>query len=150
MALSFETFSNTTGDKTFEELREILNPKSLFVKKYDICVYIYGLFLFFSVPIITTTLSESKAETTTDTVVFTYSKSNQDGVFDFYRFTINGDSDPIEKERSDEDRNVRFTGLTAGTTYTVEAKTFSGSESSAVARVLDVTTGKLSLILKCS
>ena len=35
MALSFETFNNTTGDKTFEELREILNPKSLFVKKYD-------------------------------------------------------------------------------------------------------------------
>ena len=94
------------------------------------------------VPVITTTLHESVTETSTDTVVFTYDEETQDGVFDFYRFTINGKSAPVQKQRSDTDRKVRFTGLTAGTKYTVEAKTYSGTEFSSVTKYLEVVTGK--------
>ena len=95
-------------------------------------------------PVITSRLTENEADTTTDTVVFAYTESTH-GVFDYYRFTINADSDPVVKQRSEQDRKVQFTGLEAGTVYTVEAKTHSGAKFSTT-QTVQILTGKCSIL----
>jgi hypothetical protein len=97
----------------------------------------------FAEPVLTAQVSENEDATTTDTVALTYGDENQDGVFDNYVFTIDVSSQQqVVKPFSDTARNVLFSGLTAGTQYTISAKVFSNNIPSSSATTLQVTTRK--------
>ena len=99
-------------------------------------------------PIITTTLSEFTDATSTDIVAIKYTGEEQDGVFDFYEFSIDGlNRNPQRKEDNDKDRSVRFSDLEAGKEYTVEAKVFSGAIASSTQKSIKVTTSKFNIDL---
>ncbi|ELU03941.1 hypothetical protein CAPTEDRAFT_222638 [Capitella teleta] len=80
-------------------------------------------------PVIRSILSEDTAKITEDTIAVTYSESRV-GVFDHYLFSLKNSSDTVIKQRSDNDRNIKFKGLVAGVRYTILARTVSGNKES--------------------
>lgn len=94
-----------------------------------------------SEPVITTEMTETVEQTTTDTLALTYTEETGSGTFDHYTFSLQ-DSPPVVKDRGDLDRTVMFHQLEAGHRYWVVAQTVSGSEISSAKR-LKVFTGTL-------
>ncbi|KAK3588480.1 hypothetical protein CHS0354_012890 [Potamilus streckersoni] len=78
-------------------------------------------------PIITTVLS--KVAVTNSSIVIGYTVQADD-IFDYFLFTLQNETTIILKNKSDDNRQVKFTSLSSGTLYTVEVKTVSGNESS--------------------
>ena len=103
-------------------------------------------FLFFTEPRIRSTLPEVTGETTEDTIALIYTESTI-GEFDHYLFTCNGSSNDVIKKKSDDDRKVKFTGLTAGVRYGVTAHTVSGIEKSNENVYKAIVTSQLLLII---
>jgi len=92
-------------------------------------------------PVITASLEEDIEATTANTIVLTYGAESQDGVFDYYEFSIDLNQKPdVIKDITDPDRRVLFTQLTAGLEHTVTAKVYSGQVPSSTSKTIKITT----------
>ena len=91
-------------------------------------------------PELTTQVSKNDAASNNDTITIRYTDNR--GEFDHYLFSIDVPARlPVAKDKDDNTREVRFTGLQAGHTYTITVKTISGDVSSE-AREYIYTTSK--------
>lgn len=120
-----------------------------FVSMYHI--YWQVSLAFITEPVCESQLTEEREQTTTDTVRITYTESTK-GMFDNYTFRIfeissANDSNlihTITNPQTETDRAVIFTGLKAGTAYSILATTVSGIGSTSEQsdpKSLEVTTG---------
>ena len=76
-------------------------------------------------PTINTDIVELKSETNSSVISFSY--TDNDNVFDSYCFTLLGGKSRETKckNRTDSNRIVRYSGLYAGSVYTIDAVTHS-------------------------